>query len=394
MSQFLHILEVVVVAGLMFGVLVAAHEYGHYLFAKLFKMGVEEFAIGMGKKVKTLARKTAPLEPGSDIEQTTEYNLRLIPFGGFVRIVGMEPKEDGSEAYVPGGFYSKSPWKRFLTLLAGPLFSLIAGVALLIPVYAIYGIRKNTNEPVIASVKVDGPAGKAGVKPDDRVLEVNGQPISKFSEMVKVVSVSTGKTVHLKLQRADKTLEVDVVPEAVEGMIFDENMQDTGETGTLGRISISPQQAEVPMPFGAAIVEAVRTPWAALTGVVKMLRTPKDFENNVGGPGTIVKAVSVTTQEGYRYVFWLAAMLSISLGIMNLLPVPPLDGGQMVVAIAEMLRGGRRLSFRVQNWVFGTGFVILGCFIAAVLFVDVKRIRQSNEDPPKPAATQTAEPSK
>lgn len=394
MSQFLHFLEVAVVVALMFGVLVAAHEWGHYLFARWFKMGVEEFAIGMGKKVRTITRKTAPLEPGSDILQTTEYNLRLIPFGGFVRIVGMEPKEDGSEVYVPGGFYSKAPWKRFLVLLAGPLFSLIAGVLVLIPVYAIYGVKRNTNEPVIASVRKDGPADKAGIKPNDRVLEVDGRPISKFSELVHVVSTSSGKKIHLKLQRDAKPVEVDVVPVATEGMLFDDDMQDTGETGVIGRISVSPMQAETPMPFGAAVYEAVRTPWQAVAGVMRMVRTPQDFENNVGGPGTIVKAVSVTTQEGYRYVFWLAAMLSISLGIMNLLPVPPLDGGQMMVAVAEMFRGGRRLSFRVQNWVFGTGFVILGCFIAAVLFVDAKRIRQGGEEPPKPSPSQSAAPAK
>src|SRR5207302_10904574 len=115
----------------------AAHEYGHYLFARIFGMGVEEFAIGMGKKLLVWRRKTYPVgnvEPSGEeaitqppqATETTEFTIRAWPVGGFVRIKGMVPEEDGSEIRIPGGFYSKAPWKRLIVLFAGPLFSVLA----------------------------------------------------------------------------------------------------------------------------------------------------------------------------------------------------------------------------------------------------------------------------
>ncbi|HKU53309.1 MAG TPA: site-2 protease family protein, partial [Nitrospira sp.] len=166
-----HYLLTAVVFVVMLCVLVAAHEYGHYLLARLFGMGVEEFAIGFGKKpIWTWMRKTysvqrnpgpagpsvplhletssyptdgsSALQPEPEtsptpsqvkltVQETTDFTIRPWPLGGFVRIKGMVPEEDGSETKVPGGFYSKAPWKRFIVLLAGPVFSVLAGVIIL-----------------------------------------------------------------------------------------------------------------------------------------------------------------------------------------------------------------------------------------------------------------------
>src|SRR5207237_324639 len=140
----------------MICVLVGAHEYGHFLFARLFKMEIEEFAIGFGKpKMSWMKRKG------------TEFTFRPVPLGGFVRIKGMQPEEDGSEIHVPNGFYSKPAWQRFAVLFAGPAFSILFGVVLLFGLFTIVGPRKVVDTPVIDNISADGPAAKAGMQPGD-----------------------------------------------------------------------------------------------------------------------------------------------------------------------------------------------------------------------------------
>src|SRR5579862_3018711 len=179
----------------MISVLVAAHEYGHYLLARFFNMGVEEFAIGMGKKVKVWRRKTyelpvsqsyvhdlgvvshgAALEGGDHpaqselvetghgpaLRETTEFTVRVLPVGGFVRIKGMVPQDDGSEVNIPGGFYSKPPWQRLVVLIAGPAASVLSGILVLIFLFLAQGVNRGIDTPVLGDVSPGSVAASAG----------------------------------------------------------------------------------------------------------------------------------------------------------------------------------------------------------------------------------------
>ncbi|MBC8063480.1 MAG: site-2 protease family protein [Chlorobia bacterium] len=419
----IHVLVTAVVLVVMLSILVAAHELGHYLFARLFGMGVEEFAIGFGKKpIWTWMRRTYSVDPvpgaagqtvdsfteqerydyltdGSSalkpepiveptpsqvklsLQETTDFTIRPWPLGGFVRIKGMIPEEDGSEIRVPGGFYSKAPWKRFIVLLAGPVFSVIAGIIILTGVFAIGGIDKVNYKPVIGRVSTDGAAYKAGIRPGDVVTRVDGRPVTKFYDIVAVVSDRSGQPVTMTYERNGKAMEATVVPIEKNLPRLAPDLMSLLPAKKAGRIGVEPDSDVVKVTFGEAFREAAVTPYKMAAKLVSLIAKPSELKENVGGPISIAQATSNAVKFGPGTVVLLAGLLSISVGIFNLLPIPPLDGGQMLVAVAETVRGGRRLSIKVQGAIAAVGFAIVMMFFVMVMFIDVGRLTNPTPRP-------------
>ncbi len=430
-QSFLHAFtpQGVLVFLLIITVLVAAHEYGHYLFAKIFGMGVEEFAIGFGRNpLWTYRRKSYRLwisrdqivEPYSEssasgmpgettrrtitpvvietpegryIEETTDFTIRPWPLGGFVRIKGMMPESDGSEVRIPGGFYSKDPWKRFVVLLAGPVFSVLAGVIMLIGLYSTAGTLKNNLDPVLGFIQKDSPASAAGLKVGDRIVSINGDPISSFYQMIGHVQNAAGQKLTFLYIRDGKQLSTVVIPQAISQLspVRDKNLDFTNEFSNQAKVGIGPQQHMARLSIGAAIAESMQTPGRAVSMIVGLFKQPKMLKNAVGGPLTMLEATSDAASGGIGDIIGTAALLSISVGIFNLLPVPPLDGGQMAIALAEMFRRGRRLSMRVQNTVAAAGMALVLTLVVVVLFIDFQRIGGEKDQMFKPTPPQTAQ---
>jgi regulator of sigma E protease len=425
---------------IMISVLVAAHEYGHYLFARIFKMGIEEFAIGFGKRPLWIMgrkkvgikltdeelrqyhwreahgtenqEKTLPFEGRGGIApreelvddtlyQETAFTIRPWPIGGFVRIKGMIPEEDGSEVNIPGGFYSKPPWQRFIVLFAGPVFSVLAGVILLVGLFTTAGVDRHRNTPVIGPLSVEGAAAKAGLKEGDLVLTVNGRTMATYFDIIRQVRESGGRPLEFRYERNGKVATATVQPYLDPKLtpVFDENLEPTAEARSQYKLGVGFITDRVRIGFAEAVVEAGSVPIKAVQGIVGMFTQPSTFSQNVGGPATMLMVTRESVKEGVYRVFSLAAILSISVGILNLLPVPPLDGGQMMMAVIEMLRGGRRLSIQIQGTVAAIGLALVATLMLSVFFVDYKRwftpsetksssraapANQSNP-PPKPA---------
>jgi regulator of sigma E protease len=423
MNDPIYLLVTAVVFVTMISILVAAHELGHYLFARMFNMGVEEFAIGFGKRpLVTYGHRsyTLPLPadstlvPGEVLEQiseassleggaekrrvevvetptgkalkeTTNFTIRPWPLGGFVRIKGMMPEEDGSETSITGGFYSKPPWQRLLVLFAGPLFSVLAGIAILIPLYMSFGIDRPTNDPVVTDVVVGGQAGKAGLKPGDRFVSVDGVPVRTFYDYLSKVRDGGDRKFNIVVDRAGKSLSFEIQPKWNEmpTPVLDADLNETGELRRQAIMGIAfPPVQPVQLSFLDASSMALRTPVQAVVGLASIVKRPSTFKESVGGPGTIVAATGAAVKLGINKVLWLAAMLSISVGIFNLLPIVPLDGGQMAVAFVELFRG-RRLSMRVQNAVAAVGFCFVIALVGGVLFVDITRFAGPKPTIPK-----------
>jgi regulator of sigma E protease len=409
-QSFLHAFTIqgAIVFLLIITVLVAAHEYGHYLFAKLFGMGVEEFAIGFGRnpiwtyRRKTYRLKVAPdqvIEPYSEssasgmpgemtrrtivpvvvetpegkyIEETTNFTIRPWPLGGFVRIKGMMPEDDGSEVRIPGGFYSKDPWKRFIVLLAGPVFSVLAGVIMLAGLYSTQGTIRYKQDPVVADVQKPSPADSAGLKAGDRILAINGNKIDTFYQIVLNVRNAAGQHLIVDYSRNGKSYSTVLVPQEMKDPtpVVDKDFQPTEVIQRQALVGIRPQHYEVREPLMAAVGKAMQTPISAVQMVAGLFKQPSMLKNAVGGPFTMLQAASDAASGGIADDIALAALLSISVGIFNLLPVPPLDGGQMAIAIAEMFRRGRRLSMKVQNTVAAAGMALVLTLVVFVLFID------------------------
>lgn len=389
-------------------VLVAAHELGHYLFARLFGMGVEEFAIGFGKKpIWTWMRKTYRVDPSqgtlpsdgasdssvdADVPttETTNFTFRAWPLGGFVRIKGMVPEEDGSEVKVPGGFYSKAPWQRFVVLLMGPVFSILAGFALLVPLFMILGKEKGVNEPVFSRIEPKSPAEKAGLKAGDRVVAIDGQPVDSWYGLVSNVRDKANRKIHFKIRRGSSDLDMEITPELSKQPVpvLGPDMEYTEILKRQARIGAAPKTYRVPVSFGEAFGVAATMPVKMVAGLAGVAKNPSTFKDEMGGPVSIVKIAAERAREGIAELVSFAGVLSISLGIFNLLPIAPLDGGQMVVALVEMFRRGKRLSFRVQNWVAGVGLLLIFALVISVLAADIsKLIPGSSEKVSAPAGT-------
>lgn len=420
----LHVIVTGVVLLVMMSILVAAHELGHYLFARLFRMGVEEFAIGFGKKpLWTYMRKTYEVDPIPDggnssteqftekerydyltdganalqpepiadptpskvklsLQETTDFTIRPWPLGGFVRIKGMIPQDDGSETKIPGGFYSKAPWKRFIVLLAGPVFSVVTGVLILFAQTVVLG-KQVPSGTVLDEIIKDGPAYVAGLRPGDQITNIDGQPIKSAYEVGSAIRDKDGKQLKVSYIRngieSQTTLIPKLEPEASPVLGLDG--KPTGVVKKQAKMFAKWDQRRVPVPVGEAFTDAAKVPGEMIAQLARLVTKPKELKENVGGPISIARATSDAVKLGPGFVIFLSALLSISVGIFNLLPIPPLDGGQMMVAVAETLRRGKRLSIQVQGTIAACGFALVALFFVTVMFIDVERLVKPKPKP-------------
>ncbi|MBX7132859.1 MAG: site-2 protease family protein [Fimbriimonadaceae bacterium] len=334
------------------------------------KMGEGELEIG-GEHVPVQFRPVWSRRSKSG----TEFSLLVLPLGGFAAIKGMHPKEDGSETMIANGFYSKAPFKRFLALLAGPAFSIGFGVLLYVLLFTTYGIDKPDDRPVFSQIVKASPADQAGIRPGDTIVSIDGKPTNTYFEVVSTVRVRAGQHLTFKVRRGTEEFDTTVTPKLSDSPepVMLASGEPSGELRKQGRIGAVASTKLVKLPFGEAVSEAFAAPVRMAAGLANLIRQPGKAKDEVGGVGSIAKATYEATNEGLRVVLLLAAGLSISLGFMNLLPVPPLDGGQMVVAFVEMLRRGRRLSIQVQNRVSTVGMMLVMALVVSVLMVDMGR---------------------
>lgn len=351
---------------LMLSVLVAAHELGHYLVARWFGMDVEEFAIGFGRPKWCYYRNASG----------TEFTFRPIPLGGFVRVTGMVPDEEGSEVHVKNGFYSKSPMARFWVLAAGPAFSILFGVLLLLGIYTSVGVDKPNLAPVVGEVSVDGPAAKAGMKAGDRILAVDSVQVKSFYEVLSYVRERPERPLTFDIERDGDRQRLTITPLLDEAPtpVIGPNLELTSERKRQGKIGVRWQFSKQSLALGEALQQSLAAPVMMAKGLIGMLQRPASVKEEVGGPGTIAKFTDSAVSQGFDSVLTLSAILSISLGFMNLLPIPVLDGGQMVVALIELARRGKRLSYSVQSAVSMIGMALVLAMIVGVIFVDVQRL--------------------
>ncbi len=314
----------------------------------------------------------------------TEFSLLLLPLGGFAAIRGMHPKEDGSEVRIEKGFYSKGPVARLVVLFAGPFFSVAFGVLILTGLFAVVGERKLENVPVVGSVGKDGPAATAGLQPGDRILSVDGEPVGTFYDVVVRVRDRVRTTdgqaaswpVRLEVQTPEapvRTVTLTPVVDKAPTPVLDETLEITEQRKVQAKLGMSPTDRMVPVPLGDAFGRAAKQPVDLVASLAQIAQRPSRASETIGGPGTIAQQTSTAASYGLYGILTLAGLLSISLGVLNLLPIPPMDGGQMVVAFVELLRGGKRLSIGVQHTLQTVGFFLIVALSLAAVTLDIGR---------------------
>lgn len=342
---------------ILLGVLIFAHEFGHFLMAKRAGVGVLKFSLGFGPRI--LGRKIGE----------TEYLLSLIPLGGYVKLLGESPDDQLPDAEAKRSFLNQSVWKRISIVAAGPIFNLL--LALLI-FTGVNMIGLPVLMPEVGSVQPDSAAMEAGLKVGDRIVALNGQMVEKWDEISEIVTASREKPLRIKIQRDGAGLETTAVPRPMKSRnLFGEEIETF-------KIGISPSQntfvkRQNPISaFGQGILQTWRVAKLTVISIYKMFQgviSPK----TLGGPILIAQIAGAQAKEGVVNFLLFMALLSINLAILNLLPIPVLDGGHLLFYGIEILTG-REVNLRWREMAQQVGFVLLILLMIFVFMMDVERL--------------------
>ena len=352
---------------LILSLLVLLHELGHFLLAKLFGIKVEEFGIGLPPKALTLGKRGE-----------TEYTLNWLPIGGFVRLTG--EAEDPTlwqklSAKIRGrAFFAKPAWQRVLVLLAGVTMNILVGILLFSVIYAHLGVPQYAgSQVVIASVAKGSPADLAELKTGDVVTGLAEGVVPKTAdEFVAYVGAHKGQltTFYIASMRADGT----VATSAKQVRIIPRENPPAGQ-GSLGvTVESLPIVTYKHLPWYQApfygTVEGLKEAYGWTAMFVRILSHPKELLANVGGPVKVVQVGVQAAAEGWVAIFRFAAIISLNLGIFNLLPVPALDGGRVMMVILEKFVGRKRVA-KIEGYVNAVGMALLILLLVGVTVKDV-----------------------
>lgn len=345
---------------IVLGILIFIHEFGHYISAKLAGIRVEEFALGFGPKI--ISHK----------QGETVYSIRGIPLGGFCKMTGefppdeemsAEDKEIYEEARKKGQcFDQKAAWKRFAVVFNGPFMNFLLAAIIYILIFGLYGLPvDSTNSNIIGEVFPGQPAAEAGLRSGDEIIAINGQEIDNWQELADLIHKSNDKKMLLKLKHNGETREVEVTPR------YDERIDG-------GVIGIAPELIRKKVGFTKTIKLGFLQAWyvfkMTLVGFYQMItgNVPAD----IAGPVMIASMIGQAAEIGLNSLLNLMAIISINLGIINLLPFPALDGGRIVFIIVEVFRG-KPVDPEKEGFVHIIGFVILMVLMVFIVFKDLRR---------------------
>lgn len=343
------IIVTIIVFILVLGLLIFVHELGHFVAARLVGVKVEEFGMGFPPRIFAIKRGE------------TKYSLNLIPLGGFCKLLG---EEDPSE---PRSLASKRPLTRLFVLGAGPMMNAVLPIVLLSVAFMI------PRQVVVGDVRIEevapnSPAAEAGIEPGDTVLSINGQSIRNIGDVIYDTHLSLGDETTLELEGSDgSTKVVTLVPrwDPPEG------------EGAMG-VSLSlvnTYEISESYPFWEAVPKGAVTLWETFGLLRNEVRSwfAKGTAPQVGGPVAIFQLTGEASEAGPSYLLQFAAFLSLNLAIINLFPLPALDGGRIVFVLLEVVRRGKRVSARTEGFVHLVGFAMLIGLMLVITYVDISR---------------------
>lgn len=349
-------------------IVVFVHEMGHYLVGRWCGIGVKAFSIGFGPELI-----------GFDDRRGTRWKLSAIPLGGYVKFVGdmsvtSTPGADETERLTPEerkvAFHTQPVWKRAATVFAGPAFNFLLTIAVFSVFFAIYG--RFVSEPVVAEVRADSPAQRAGFMPGDRFVTVDGRSVSTFGDVQQLVSGRAGDAIVFVMLRGAEEVTLTATPEVME------QKDAVGNTVRLGAIGVVNneeygQPRLVSYNPATAVVEAVSQTGQIIARTGQFLKrfvVGREDKCQLGGPIKIAGMAGKAAKVGFERLIELVALLSVGIGFLNLLPIPPLDGGHLAFYGYEAVFR-RPVSERMMDAVYRVGvFVVLG-FMAFVVWNDL-----------------------
>ena len=352
----------VIAIALVLGGLIFFHELGHFLVAKAFRIGINTFSLGFGPRLAGFSRGQ------------TDYVISAVPLGGYVQLVGESPEAELPEGFSQAdSFTLRPPWQKMLVVAAGPVFNLLLAWAIYFFIFAFAG--QQVLLPAVGKVVQDSPAQQAGLQPGDRVLSINGQEIEYWRDLAAVIEKSGKKPLRLQVERDRTLLDFTIRPE------IESTKNIFGEEVKVPRIGIVASDEWVTRSMGlfesarAGIAQTWKLLELTWTGIIKMIERVVPLES-IGGPIMIAQLVSQQAQHGLVDVLALAALISINLAILNLLPIPVLDGGHLLFFGLELIFR-KPIDPKWRAMATRVGLSLLLLLMALAVYNDIFRIINS-----------------
>ncbi len=345
---------------IVLGVLVFVHELGHFLVAKLFGVRVDAFSLGFPPKL--LHKKIGE----------TDYRLSVVPLGGYVKLFGENPGDEVPPELEPVSFSHQPLWHRFLIVMAGPTFNLLFAAVALFLVFAFSGIPYLTT--TVGGVKEGSPAAQAGLESGDRILAVAGEKVGRWEDLSQKIRQIGEHPLTLSVQRGEKVFPVTLPPESMETTdIFGAKVSAV----IIGITSGEQVATEHVGPFRAleqGVVYTGRLTWLTVESLYKLLARQVPLKS-IGGPILIAQVAGRQAKMGVAYLVQFMAALSVNLFLLNLLPIPVLDGGHLFFFTLEAIRG-KPVAVQHREMAQGLGLMLILALMILVFYQDILRLVQ------------------
>ncbi len=343
---------------IVLGVLIFFHELGHFIVARLFGVGVQTFSLGFGPKVW---KKTVGI---------TQYCLSAIPLGGYVKMVVDETGADLAPEEIPLSFNHKKLYQKSLIVAAGPFFNFLLAVVIFTAIFGTTGYY--LIKPVVGEVMENTPAQEAGFRAGDVILQIQDVPVESWSDMVALIGASNGQAIKVLIGRDGSTLSKTLKPRAKEDTnIFGESISrwviGIAASGETIHRPIGPVEA-----VGAGLMKTWEIIELTLLSIVKIF-TGSVSAKTLGGPIMIAQMAGEQAQAGVSSLAFFIALLSVNLGIINLFPIPVLDGGHLLFFGIEAI-SGKAVSDGIKERATQFGIVLLMGIMVFAFYNDILRI--------------------
>lgn len=350
---------------IVLGLLIFVHEFGHFIWAKLFGVRVLKFSLGFGPK---LVSKTYG---------ETEYLISAFPLGGYVKMFGESPGEIDGETLSPEerkrSFSDRPVWQRFIIVAGGPIFNIIFAGALFFFIAFAAGLPQPVNTTTISGVEKASPAETAGLQAGDIIVAINGEKTEHWEDISRIIKNSGGEEVNIAVSRNGEKLAIPVTPrmEKVKN-IFGEEVGKRYMVGIARSEDVVYEKVGLLRSLQAGIAQTWSWMYLTVMGLVKIIEKVVPA-SELGGPILIAKMAGERMEAGWVSFLYFMAVLSVNLGILNLLPIPILDGGHLVFfSVEAILR--KPLSLRTMEILQQIGLVILGSLMLFVFYNDLVRV--------------------
>jgi len=351
------VLTTIVATGIVLGILVFVHELGHFILGKKLGVKILKFSLGFGPKL--IGKKIGE----------TEYQIAVFPLGGFVKPLGEDPHEEVKTEEYHRSFWAQPIWKRALIIGAGPFFNFFLAVVLFSTIN-LFGIPYYP--PKIGEVSPGLPAEEAGLKKGDSVLSINGEEVTRWDDLSKIIRNSDGKELLLKVKRDHEILEIQVTPKSsTQKNLF-------GEETHVFVIGITPADEILVQKVGPfeAVGKGLSQTWFGIkltvVSIIKLIERVVPAKT-IGGPILIAQMAGEQAKRGLLSLAMFIAILSINLGVINLIPIPILDGGHFLFLSLEAILG-KPLSIRKMEIAQQIGLIFIILLMIFAFYNDLIRL--------------------